>query len=295
MIIKIEQIFNDNLFETLYPDKISNLGSLIIDIKEGQSLDLSKNPELEEIVRNEWESRVKDAQSKGVVLNAGPQFRLSSYIGHEKNLTLYLAPSNYRELIGTNGFAFTNPEVFEYFLEAGMRDGNASKYLSGVLAICASIESVDNKYFLMKRSDKVAEYPGSYHTVGGHPDPKKFQPIGQNFNPEKIYPELIDMKIAIEDEIQTELGLNSHEYSLEVTGLVRFRKHLKPELTFSAKSYMTAEEILKRPKSDKWEGIFSAYTIDELERILENDQYLVPSGKAAYLFHLYINQKKTIE
>ena len=139
MKIQTEQIFNDGIFEILYPNDISNLGNLIIDIKEGERLDLSNKPELEGIERSEWEERTLEAQNNGRVLVAGPQFRLSSYTGNGSNITLYLAPSNYRELIGTNGLAFSKPEVFAKFLNEGRMEGNVSKYLSNVLAVCAAI------------------------------------------------------------------------------------------------------------------------------------------------------------
>jgi len=291
MDVTREQLFKDDIFETLYPTNESKyLGPLSVNVYEGDSLDLSGKPKLEEYLTKEWDRRVKE-QGR---LTSGPQFRLSEYRGAQGSLILQLAPSNYRELVGTNGFAFSNHSTFREFVEAGKEEGDPLKYLSGVLALCASMETLDKKYMLMQRSDEVGEYPGAFHTVGGHPNPMNFQSAEETFNPNAIYPDLINLKSAMQQEIKEEMGLTPDQYSLETTGLVRFRFHLKPELIFAGKTHFTSEEVLRLPKKDKWEGVFKAYSREQLEEMLLNEPNIVPSGKAASLFHLYLDQNRLI-
>ena len=95
-------------YQLLYPKQMKlvtreDISNIVI--AEGIPLDLSKKPQIKEIMDMQWKLRMCQAQLNGVVLSNDPQFRLSGYSTNDKGLLLQLALSCYREHIGTNNLA----------------------------------------------------------------------------------------------------------------------------------------------------------------------------------------------
>lgn len=336
-----EAVYRDNLFEILYLTpllKLSNGNAKKIKTIRGEPLDLSKKSELNAIVDKEWDARMikakaqyekelsaaktdEDREKVKMKLGNGTQFRMSGfYVDERDDLTLKIAESGYKNLVGTEGLCFgssafpeTADTLHKNLIMRGIAEGYAYKNLSQTLAICVAIESADGKYVIMKRAKGLGEYGEARHTVGGHPDPSHFKAsnstpkdkiLTYNKNEFGLKEDLqvsldeIDFDKAISAEIKDEVGMVREDYRLSFTALIRNRQSGKPELVFSAKvKKYTAKEMLKLPRKEKWEALrtkegedFRGYSRNELETLIKTEPYWCPPGKAACLIHLYMQE-----
>lgn len=265
-------------------------------------------------IEETWSAKFRDALEKGKILFAGPQYRLSKYeILADGRMKLALGPTDYREFIGTNAEAGKDSVWLEELYSRGKtryNDGNA--FFSNALAICSVVITADEKIIIGLRSDKVAEYPRCWHTIGGHPDPKPFLPARK-----------IDLFKAMEEEIEEELLVDKEEISsIRLSGLAENVHTLKPELVFFTQLTCSFEDLKNRRvenKADEHFRIFGTYTEDLREFLINNQtnfsfppghptqisliptekpsatsNFFVPSGEAAwdlFLMHQKINVK----
>jgi 8-oxo-dGTP pyrophosphatase MutT (NUDIX family) len=104
--------------------------------------------------------------------------------------------------------------------------------LARALGVSAVVQSNDGYIVVMKRSDRVGEYPNCYDLFGGHID-QRLQSVGDC------------VFTAMELELEEELGLAAADYVLHCFGLLETVDHRKPELLFSAASRYSAEELVR--------------------------------------------------
>lgn len=256
-------------FEILIPTKeqIRTYGRCDIILNEGSPMARS-NQDVDLFMRIEqvWSEKFKEAIQKGKSLFAGPQYRLSSYgILEDGRIRLELGPTDYREFIGTNVEAGKDPEYMTALLQRGKeRHNDEDAYFSNTLAVCSVVETSDGKIVVGLRSDKVAEYPRCWHTVGGHPNPVHYQPTKA------------DLFDAMAREVTGELGIDYDEIeNMRLIGLVRNSRTRKPELLFQSKIYASFEDIKERRiKSERDEHFtfFGISSIDELADFLNKNQ-----------------------
>lgn len=174
------------------------------------------DPVLEAFIADEWQRREAAAAKGGHLLFNGPLCRLIEWVVVGDQLRLTLGPTDYRTFLGTNvaGLAMIR-QRFPVTWPA---------YLADPLAVCAVLVSLDGWLLVMRRSEQVAEYPGAYHVIGGHPTPEHDNGLGA------ISP--IQGLLA---EIGEETGIAIDEVArLPCLGLIRNQATYKPELVYAA-------------------------------------------------------------
>ncbi len=102
-----------------------------------------------------------------------------------------------------------------------------------VLGISAIVVTADSRIVVVKRSDRVGEYPGHWDVPGGHIHP-----------PGSGAPEIF---AAIEEELQGEIGLTPADLAAKaVIGLAENRANAKPELVFRVEATCDLSDIRRR-------------------------------------------------
>lgn len=186
-----------------------------------------------------WAEKLEGARKTGKILFPGPLYRLSRLDGNN----IYLGPTDYEELVGTNIQAGIDPEYKKLLEDRGReRCGDPDAFFSNALAVCSVIKTSDGLIVVGLRSNKVADYPNCWHTVGGHPDPRNYAPKNPN------------LLNAIMRELCRELGIDEIEISsISCLGIVRNIITKKPEMVFSSCLSLTFEELKKRrgPERDE--------------------------------------------
>jgi 8-oxo-dGTP pyrophosphatase MutT (NUDIX family) len=104
--------------------------------------------------------------------------------------------------------------------------------LARALGVSAVVQSNDNHIVFIKRSAQVGEYPNCYDLFGGHID-HRLQTDGDS------------VFVAMELELEEELGLAASDYALRCFGMLETVDHRKPELLFCARSRCSAQELVQ--------------------------------------------------
>ena len=126
------------------PEKFEN------DIHRTWSERLAANPKLWNGTKFRIESTVQDRNSNGVTFNLGI--------------------TSYKDFIGTNW----SPDARQ-ILELGLKDfGNSQAYMSDALGVGSLVQTSDDYFILLRRSDQCGEAVGQLDIPGGHPEPKVF-------------------------------------------------------------------------------------------------------------------------
>lgn len=242
-----------------------------IKAKKGENLDLSSHPEIKRKIEKEW----KKAKRSNKYLFNGPLYRLSDFKEKGEKLILNLGYTNFKELIGTNQLFFSDKKFFNYLKRLGEKEGNYLKYFSNGLAVGAVIQTKDDYILITKRAKKTESYPEAFHTIAGHPEPKKDKTIEN----------------SIAREIKEEINLSKNGYKIYLLGLVRNNQTLKPELIYTIKAKKNLAEILIKKEEFEFESIFGLKKKD-LKKFLNSypQREFCPPGLAAWEIYLKIEK-----
>jgi hypothetical protein len=199
------------------------------------------DPTIDALIAAEWARREAEAAATGRLLFPGPLCRLDAFATAGETLRLTLGPTDYREFLGTNVAGLATIQARH---PRDWRD-----YLADPLAVCAALVSADGWLPVMRRGEQVAEYPGFYHVVGGHPTPAHDDGVGG-----------VSPFLALHEEIAEETGLAPGEIAeLVCLGLIRNRATAKPELVFEARLALDRAAIEARlaslggsPEASAW-------------------------------------------
>jgi ADP-ribose pyrophosphatase YjhB (NUDIX family) len=170
--------------------------------------------ELQTAIESAWERLDPNPHFNGRII------RLDNWSLSSEELVLYLSPTDYQSLL------YSNAHVEEIVDQWG------EEALAQALGISAVVVSADDRVVLMRRSDKVGEYPGCFDVFGGHID-----------LPEPA--EKPDPFVSMAKELDEELALAAGTYSLHCFGLLKARKTRKPELLFIAQCAEESEGLLQ--------------------------------------------------
>jgi hypothetical protein len=199
------------------------------------------DPAIDALIAAEWARREAEAAATGRLLFAGPLCRLAAAAVDGETLRLTLGPTDYREFLGTNVAGLATIQA--------RHAADWRAYLADPLAVCATLASADGWLLVMRRSERVAEYPGFYHVIGGHPTPAHDDGVGG-----------VSPFLALQEEIVEETGLTPGEIAdLACLGLIRNRATAKPELVFEARLALGRAEVearlaslRERPEASAW-------------------------------------------
>lgn len=172
------------------------------------------NAAIDALIAEAWASAERAAADRGGSLFPGPLLRVRSYRAGPDRLELSLGATDYREYLGTN---CRHDQV------ARLVAGNLDAYLASPLAMSAIVRLPGSKLFFGRRSPKLAESAGLWHTIGGHADLDSL--LGRS----------VDVYAAIRKEIHEELAAPlSAIVECRCLAFVRTQSSRKPELLFAA-------------------------------------------------------------
>lgn len=177
-------------------------------------------PELAAAIDMEWSSRAQEGYFNGALA------RLQRWLGDEQQLTLWLQPSDYKTLL------YSNRHVAQ--IKARWGEG----LLSRALGISAVVACADGQLVLMKRSQRVGEFPGAFDVFGGHIDMPQ-----DGRSP--------DLFAAIGQELEEEAHLFRTEYEIYCIGLLQTCAAFKPELVFAVKYFSDSARLLSCSQTAK--------------------------------------------
>jgi hypothetical protein len=165
-----------------------------------------------------WEAQLNQRNRR---LFNGALCRLENFSQNKGALQLTLSRTCYRDLLFSNA---RTDELLRTLGESGP---------VRALGISAVIETVDGFLPLIRRSDRVGEFPGGLDVGGGHVHPDDHLRNG-----------VPDVFLAIADEAHAELGIPLHLLNDFVCcGLTENWRHRKPELAFFLKLALTMQEL----------------------------------------------------
>eukprot|EP01059_Diplonema_ambulator_P029650 TRINITY_DN4929_c0_g1_i5.p1 TRINITY_DN4929_c0_g1~~TRINITY_DN4929_c0_g1_i5.p1 ORF type:complete len:262 (+),score=95.34 TRINITY_DN4929_c0_g1_i5:1237-2022(+) len=210
------------------------------------SLGVAYNAHLTEKLAKEIDStwEAKKLKHPNVRLFNGLKFRLGGVRAMEKGVELQIGITDYKSFIGTH---YLEADVLR---EAVGACDDYDPYMSHALGVESLVVSSDGVLVFIKRSDKVAEYPGFYCGPGGHAEPHK---VIKDPNPDhtalvqdmagKEDLVLQEMFNSSMDEVVEELGLPYD--TLQLAGLlgvaVNTRTRNKPDLLYLIKCSLTSK------------------------------------------------------
>lgn len=224
------------------------------------------SPTVEEMIARTWEVESALAQDGARTLYNGQIGRLTGIVSSDSNLTLKLGPTNYRDFLGTNLFHAADVSRL------------GGRLLADPLGISGLVLTRDGFVVLGVRGRKVVFHAGHVHTFGGLLENADRAPAGY------------DLIGSLRRELNEEMGLVEPDItSVTVTGLVRDRLILQPELIFDVLTRLSRAELVARfdPVSDleHTEWIFVADDPDALVEFLRKKRSITAVAKAALLLH----------
>ncbi len=227
-----------------------------------------KPPELFRAEQLFWNSLLQANPEKHLFNGALAQ--LDGFSFDSAALTLRLSATDYRAFL------------YHQSQREKSQPASGEGFGSQALGISAVVRTSDGFLVLMKRSDRVGEYPNCLDVFGGHIDPIAHQTKGKP-----------DPCKAIGAELEEELGVHAEEIApVKVFGLIRNLENGKPELIFAAPLSLNSDELADRAKNaaDRFEFSELLFLPDQkasLASFLKNHTHdFSPSGFGSLLLYL---------
>lgn len=224
------------------------------------------SPMVEERIARTWDAEFAVAREEGRQLYNGRVGRLITLEPSKSALHFVLGETCFRDFLGTNLFhadevARINPV-----------------FLADALGISALIITRDGFLVLGRRSRKVLFHAEHLHTFGGLLEDADRTPQGY------------DLVGSARRELGEELGVTTGEAtSMMVTGLVRDRAILQPELVFDVNVTLTHSDLKDRFEArhdDEHTALeFIVDEPDSLVAFLRQGSKVTPVAQAAILLH----------
>ncbi|MCP4246097.1 MAG: NUDIX domain-containing protein [bacterium] len=224
-------------------------------------------PEFEAHLERIWTQRLA-AREAGRRLFNGSMARLVRWSIEDDMLCLETAPTDYRHFLGTN------------FCSTDWVGAFGSQAYADPLGTSATVITADGRLVLGRRHQALACHGGYLHAVGGTLEP------GDQFGDGAL-----DVFAAMRRELEEELAVTGEEIEdLVVTGLVRDRSIVQPELVFDARLAVTANELRNRLDLSYPDQEHTALEscCDEPEAVapfIERSAPITPVAVAALLLH----------
>jgi hypothetical protein len=223
---------------------------------------------IEECIARIWETQSALAEVEGRQLFNGELVRMIRAEVRGEALHLELGPTCYRDFLGTNLYAAQATRRLD------------SGFLADALGISATILTRDGFLVYGRRNRTVAFHGGYLHTFGGLVEKSD---LGAG--------DVCDLLGAIHRELGEELHLSSDDLrDTVITGLVRDRSILQPELLFDVSTTLSRRELVDRfntiVEGQEHAGIeFVADEPDSIVPFLRQSAPVAPIAAAAMLLH----------
>lgn len=223
---------------------------------------------IEERIARTWETQSALAELDGRRLYNGDLVRMTRAGVRGDALHLELGPTCYRDFLGTNLYA------------AQITRQLGPEFLADALGISATVVTRDGFLAYGRRNHSVAFHAGFLHTFGGLVEKSDLR-AG----------DICDIVGAIHRELDEELHLSANDLrDTVVTGLVRDRTILQPELLFDVATNLSRRELVDRFNTivEGQEHAAIEFVADEPDSIvpfLRKTAPVAPIAAAAMLLH----------
>ncbi len=225
------------------------------------------SPVVEELIARTWEAETRLAAESGRTLYNGRLARLLSAEATTDRLYLRFAETCYRDFLCTN------------LLNARKVARIHRAMLADAVGTSSIVLTTDGYLVLGRRSDRVAFHTGFLHTFGGMLEAADRTNDGY------------DVFSGARRELMEELDLRAFEITnMTLTGLVRDRAILQPELVFDASVSLGKRELADRFRHDLSGGEhlaieFIADDPDGVVNFLSRAAQVAPAAQGALLLH----------
>lgn len=223
-------------------------------------------PVVEEMIERTWETEASLSRQEGRRLFDAPVGRMIGAEVLDGQLSFRLGQTTYREFLGTNLF---------HASEVARVDRAC---LADALGISAIVMTSDGYAVVGRRSRKVVFHPEHLHTFGGLLEEADRR--GNSY----------DIPGSVFRELEEEVGITRGDVrTMVITGLVRDRTILQPELLFDVWVSATRGEVQAKfsdGRDDEHAGIeFISDDPEGLLIFLRSAPRITPVGQAALLLH----------
>lgn len=224
------------------------------------------HPEVNRAINEAWAR--KTTQLKGAMTgtdDSHPLYRYESHVVTRSEVIVYLGGTDYRETYGTN---VSNPDLAQRFGVDSLGNG---------LAVCGLILGSDDTFLMLRRSQKVHDKPGWWHTVGGHFERSKMS-----------CQHVPDIEKALEHEVKEELpGLETTIESFMPVCLVQSVDSYKPEICYILKTGIQLTRVGRLELSfEHTDYIVLPCTLSAITEFLNENWEEVVASTKALLYHL---------
>jgi ADP-ribose pyrophosphatase YjhB (NUDIX family) len=192
-------------------------------VRYDEALQMPRTDETTSWIERCWQSKLLQAQDRGVPLYDAPLYRLASAeVQLDGRLHLTLGPTAYKEYVATRDRSFASQ--------------HHRQDLSNPLAVCSVLETQDG-YLLLDYRQGVDVYENRYHVIGGFFERERDRsPVGTP-----------DPFAAMRREIREETGVHPDEVLRQLClGLAYDLATPHPELCFLSCLRLSREEVLLR-------------------------------------------------
>ncbi len=225
---------------------------------------LAFDKEVEALIESHWAEEMKKAQQKNKLLFNGPINRLENYNINDDILEVFVSQTNFKELMGTN---FFHPELADTF---------GKSVLSNAIALSTFLQSSDEKFIFVKRSENIYFGEGLWHLIAGQ------------FSIEPGIEGEDSAFRVLEKELHEEAGVTS-EYIEQCLclGLIRDTHYYKPELVFYTKVVLPSAEIIsmiEHAHDDFEHEEVAVIPAGELERFFNQNEFTSIAQGNYYLY-----------
>jgi len=175
---------------------------------------------VETLIDSHWEEEMIKAQQKNKLLFNGPIYRLEGHTIKNDILEVFVSNTNFKELMGTH---FFYPELAEKYCTSA---------LSNAIALSTFLQSSDEHFIFVKRSENIYFGEGLWHLIAGQ------------FSIEPGIEGDDSAFRVLEKELHEEAGISvDHIEQCVCLGLIKSRYYHKPELVFYTQVIPTSEEV----------------------------------------------------
>nr|GMD67147.1 nudix hydrolase 9 [Ipomoea batatas] len=209
---------------------------------------LHPDPALESSISEIWDQRVQQSPS----LFNGLKFRYGGFTFNSMNdsqqephVSLHLGLTDYRTFVGTN----LSP-LWKRFLVQSEDDCKQCQHTSSPLGNGAIVETSDKKILVLRRSNRVGEFPGYLVFPGGHPEPNEVGVTCHKSDMDLNHSDIFNRKVSQEmfdsivREVVEETGVPAVNLSSPVfIGVSRRVLNVRPTAFFFIKCNLQSNEI----------------------------------------------------
>lgn len=191
-------------------------------------------PELEREIESSWQATLAQARLDGRNVFNGEVLRWLGVDVHDergrRRLALTVAPSTYREFVGTNLEAALKPDI------AG---GDLPwSHFGNAMGTSSVVVTSDRAVVIGRRSTSVVGYAGCIHSFGG-----MLEAVDRQAG-------AVDVFASLRRELREELGLSDDEIlSPVMEGIILEPLIHQPEMIFHVRTSLTFRELQSRWKS----------------------------------------------